>query len=343
MSLTLTSGEANRIRDLVRDSERIVITTHQSPDGDAMGSSLALQHYLHMVGIKSHVVVPDHIPSFLQWLPGADKVIVFSEHKEKAKKAIALADLIFSLDYNQLYRTGKEMEEVLEKSKASFILVDHHHDPGDFAGIVYSDTRSCSTAQMVFKMIEALGDRDKIDIPTAECIYCGLVTDSGSFRFPSVTPETHHIAADLIARGMDHARIHREIYDNNILDRIRLVGYALSEKLEVIKECSVAIIALTGEELQRFNYRPGDTEGLVNQALSVQGVKLAAFFREGNNEIKVSFRSTGLFDVNRYARKSWKGGGHSNAAGGNSNESLGEALSRFKQEVHTLCAEINQS
>lgn len=235
------------------------------------------------------------------------------------------------------------MASTLGKASAPFILIDHHEQPGDFPKVTYSDTASCSTAQMIYRFVHACGWGDLINNASAEGIYCGIMTDSGSFRFPAVTEETHAIAGALIARGLDHARIHREVYDTNLLDRVRLVGYALNEKLVVMEEAATAYISLTAEELQRFNYRPGDTEGLVNQALSIKGIQLAAFFREGNNEIKVSFRSKGHFDVNKFARGAWNGGGHKNAAGGHTQESITAAIERFESEVRARKNEIAQS
>jgi bifunctional oligoribonuclease and PAP phosphatase NrnA len=209
-------------------------------------------------------------------------------------------------------------------------MIDHHHQPETFPAVLFSDTTMCSTAQMIYMFIESMGDVEVIDENIGACLYCGIMTDTGSFRFPSVTPKTHEIAADLIRKGVDHAQIHRNVYDTNLLDRLRLVGYALSEKLMVFETYHTAIISLTKEELTRFNYRPGDTEGLVNQALSIKGVNFAVFVREGNNEVKLSFRSQGKFDVNSFARAHFNGGGHFNAAGGMSVESIDVVLQKLK-------------
>ena len=333
MSKWLSEEEVRTAKALLSGCSRVVITTHKSPDGDAIGSSLGLYHVLRAAGISARVVVPDDVPEFLQWMEGFADVLIFSEMKEEAAREIAAADLIFSLDYNHLYRTGESVEKELRASKASFILIDHHQQPEAFAQVTYSDTKACSTAEMIYRFAQQMDLTECITPAAAECIYCGIMTDSGSFRFPNVSPDTHHIAASLIERGLDHARVHREVYDTNLHDRLRLTGYALNEKLEVIPECATALIALTQEELKRFNYRPGDTEGLVNQALSIRGIKLAAFFREGSNEIKVSFRSKGTFDVNQFARGSWNGGGHMNAAGGSTQETMDEALDRFRKEA----------
>ncbi|MDZ4823086.1 MAG: bifunctional oligoribonuclease/PAP phosphatase NrnA [Flavobacteriales bacterium] len=342
MSLSLNAGQVAKAKQLISEAKSIVITTHKSPDGDAIGSSLALYLVLKSMGKKTTVIVPDDIPEYLQWMKGCDEIVVHFHHKEKAEAIVADADLIFMLDHNHLSRTG-DMENGLRNAKADFILVDHHQQPEQFAKVIYSDTASCSTCEMLYKFIVWLGEKERIDPYTGECLYCGIMTDSGSFRFPAVTAETHLIAANLIERGVDHAQIHREIFDTNPKDRLKLMGYALNEKLEVMEDCATAIISLTQDELKRFNYRPGDTEGLANQALSVKGIKLAAFFREGNNEIKISFRSKSSFDVNQLAREGWKGGGHVNAAGGSSTDTLENTLNTFRQQARSLSSSIINS
>lgn len=343
MSKWLSEEDVRLASSLVQNASSIVITTHKSPDGDAIGSSLGLAHILRSTGKRVTVVVPDHVPEFLHWMSGFHDVLVFDKQTDSATAAISSAELIFSLDYNHLSRTGSVVEAALRGTEAPFILIDHHQQPETFARVIYSDTSACSTAEMVYRFANQLGLKEHIHLDAAECIYCGIMTDSGSFRFPNVSPETHHIVADLMVLGLDHARVHREVYDTNLQDRLRLIGYALNEKLEVLPECATAFISLTRDELTRFNYRPGDTEGLVNQALSIRGIKLAAFFREGANEVKVSFRSKGRFDVNRFARQSWNGGGHLNAAGGSTQESVDAAVRRFRLEVQTIHNEIAES
>lgn len=296
-----------------------------------MGSSLALQHYLKGRGHAATVLLPDGFAAYLDWMPGTDRIVYFDKHRDAAAKALAGADLIFCLDYNVLSRTGNEMAAVMQAlvGEAKFILIDHHQHPDHFPDVLISDTSSCSTAQLVYAFAVGLSGKDAVTADMGACIYCGIMTDSGSFRFPSVTAETHEIAAHLIALGVDHAEIHRKVYDTNFLDRLRLVGYALSEKLVVLPEFHAAYIVLSQDELQRYNYRPGDTEGLVNQALSIEGVNMAAFIREGNNEVKLSLRSQGQFKVNEFAAKYFNGGGHINAAGGAVQEPLETVVNRF--------------
>lgn len=343
MKVTLSQQHLDDCRRMIAEARSIVITSHKSPDGDAIGSALAMHHFLKNMGQNVITILPDEVPDFLQWLPGYEEIIFFNQQKERAGTIIRDADLIFSLDYNQLSRVGEDMEKALIDAKGEFIMIDHHQLPGSYPKVTFSDTSACSTCEMVHSFIVQLGYKTFIDVNAGTCIYTGIMTDSGSFRFHTVSQGTHYIAGELIALGVDHAEIHRNVYDTNLMDKLRLIGYALSEKLVVLHDCSTAFISLSKEELERFNYKPGDTEGLVNQALSIKGVKLAAFFREGNNEVKCSFRSKGSFDVNAFSRKYWNGGGHMNAAGGASIASLDDILHKFRALAHELKNEINPS
>lgn len=343
MSFVFNSENILKSGRLIAGAKSIVITTHKSPDGDAIGSLLSMLLMMDELGIKATAIVPDMPPAFLRWMTGSDRILIFDQHTNEALNCIQQSDLIFALDYNALHRTGVEMEKALSESKAQFIMIDHHQQPQDLPGVIFSDVASCSTCQLIYEFFIASGWKDRIHSKIAECVYCGIMTDSGSFRFPAVTPETHRIVADLIENGLDHARVHRAVYDTNSVDRLRLIGYALSEKLEVMPECATALISLSLEELERFNHQPGDTESLVNQALSIEGVMLAAFFREQNKEVKISFRSKGHFDVNTFARQNWNGGGHRNAAGGSAKESLREAVQRFKTEITGIADQIKNA
>ncbi len=343
MSSKLTATQINHSRELIDQSKNIVITSHKNPDGDAVGSALALYLFLKSQGKNVTAILPDGAPEFLQWLPDYNEIIIFDQDTEKANDAISKADLIFSLDYNHLGRVGVNMQNALIKATANFILIDHHQQPGDFAKVTYSDTSACSTCEMIYHFIAESYGKSVIDIPISTCIYCGIMTDSGSFRFPSVSQSTHNIVGELIALGLDHALVHREVYDTNLLDRLKLVGYALSEKLEVITDCDAAIIWLTMEELKLFNHRQGDTESLVNQALSIKGIKLAVFVRESSNEIKLSFRSKGNYDVNLFAKTHWQGGGHINASGGASYTDMPTTLAKLKHLIHDNRSQITAS
>ena len=343
MSRTLTPEQIDHAQRLILNAENIVVTTHKSPDGDAIGSAMAMHHFLQSIGKKPTTILPDAAPDFLHWVSDYGTCIIADENVQNAADTIAKADLIFSLDYNQLHRTGELVSALLEGSNAPFILIDHHQQPGEFPAVTYSDTKACSTCEMVFRFIEQCGWKGHLNINIAACIYLGIMTDSGSFRFHNVSHDTHRIAGELIEMGLDHAEIHRNVYDTNLMDKLKLIGYALSEKLVVMPEHATAFISLTSEELKRYNYRQGDTEGLVNQALSIRGIKLAAFFRQGNNEIKTSFRSKGNFDVNQFSRSHWQGGGHVNAAGGISFDSMESTLEKFRQLTENYSNEINLS
>jgi phosphoesterase RecJ-like protein len=322
----------DKANELVNSSESVLIVCHRSPDGDAIGSSLALWQYLKKRGANARVLVPDGFPKFLQWMPGSDQIVTHESEPEQAEQMVNEADLIFTLDFNDLSRVGK-MSDLLRSHTGSFVMIDHHREPSDYADVTMSDATVSSTCEMIFSFIEDSGHADLIDTDIAQCLYCGIVTDTGSFRFSSVTSETHRMAAFLIDRGLDHEMVHRQVYDSNLLDRMRLVGYALSEKLVQLDDAKVAYIALSKDELASYNYRPGDTEGLVNQALSLVGVNMAAFIREGNNQVKLSLRSKGKFDVNEFARAHFNGGGHKNAAGGASSDSLEETTNRFIEAI----------
>jgi len=320
------------IEEILKKSKKIVITTHQSPDGDAIGSSLALFGYLVKKGFDVSVVVPDSFPQFLKWMEGADDIYVYDYEENVVKGLISEADLIFSLDYNDLTRVGG-VGYLIEQSTAYKAMIDHHLHPADFADWMCSDTSSCSTAQLIYNFIEDFNDLDLIDDQIAEGIYCGIMTDSGSFRFPSVQAKTHLIAADLINRGLNHSRIHELVHDVNTLPKLHLLGFALNEKLRVLPNLPVAVIAISCEELSRFNYKKGDTEGLVNYALSLEGVQMAAFIKEDDNKVKMSFRSKGDIAVNEFSSQNFSGGGHKNAAGGVSFASFEETVTLFESKI----------
>lgn len=320
------------IEEILKNSKKIVITTHQSPDGDAIGSSLALFGYLVKKGFDVSVVVPDSFPKFLKWMKGAENVHIYDHDENVVKGLISEADLIFSLDYNDLKRVGG-VGDLIEKSTAYKAMIDHHLHPADFADWMCSDTSSCSTAQLIYNFIEDFNDLDLIDDQIAEGIYCGIMTDSGSFRFPSVQAKTHLIAADLINRGLNHSRIHELVHDVNTLPKLHLLGFALNEKLRVLPNVPVAVIAISQEELKRFNYKKGDTEGLVNYALSLEGIEMAAFIKGDDDKVKMSFRSKGDIAVNEFSSQNFSGGGHKNAAGGISFTSFEETVELFESKI----------
>lgn len=311
-------------------ARNIVIVPHKGPDGDAMGASLALWHFLKDKGHSPQVISPNSAPDFLKWLPGHDQVIIYENHPEKCDRLINAADLVFTLDFNELVRSGPMHDPLLE-SGAVFIMIDHHQEPSDYADHTYSDAHMSSTCEMVYHFLEKLRALKHISPQIATCLYTGIMTDTGSFRFSATSSLTHRVVADLIDRGAENWKIHNKVFDTNSENRLQLLGTALNN-LKVIPEFKTAYISLSQEELDRHDFKKGDTEGFVNYGLSLKGICFAAIFIENRQEeiIKISFRSKGTFSVNAFARAHFQGGGHVNAAGGKSTDSLEESLRYFK-------------
>jgi bifunctional oligoribonuclease and PAP phosphatase NrnA len=322
--------EIKEIKALLSTPKNVVIVPHRNPDGDAIGASLAMYHYLINKGHKATVVSPNDYPSFLKWLPGSEDVFKFDMQNRQSKSCIEEASIIFLLDFNALHRVGSDMQNTLEDYKGTFIMIDHHQQPDDVATYLYSDVSICSTCQMVYHFFEKLEDVNSINADIANCLYTGIMTDTGSFRFPSTTSTTHRIIADLIEKGAENAKIHNNVYDTNSYGRLQLLGRALSN-LVVIDKLKTAYITLSQQELDEFKYEKGDTEGVVNYALSLDGVIFAAIFIEDVEQkiIKISLRSKGNFSVNKFSREHFDGGGHDNAAGGKSLVSMDETISNF--------------
>ncbi len=321
--------QSQKIKEFVDQAQSIVITSHKSPDGDSIGSSLGLYHVLKKWGKQVQVVHPDPAPEFLHWVPGQETIVDFETKAEQAVSILQTADLIFCLDYNEPSRVGDPMQEYLVASSANKVMIDHHLHPADFCQAVISETSACSTCELVYKWIEDIDRLNDLDETSGTCIYLGIMTDTGSFRFPSVSAFTHEIAADLIRRGVKHYLIHEAVYDTNTVDRIKLRGYALSEKLVCLNDIQVAYASLSAEELKKYNYQKGDTEGLVNQILGIQGIKMAVLFVEKEGKVKISFRAKGDYFVNELAKTHFDGGGHAYASGGISAESLEKTVGKF--------------
>ena len=323
-------SEIQEIKELLSIPKNVVLVPHKNPDGDAMGASLAMYHFLMLKGHLVTVVSPNDYPDFLKWLPNSKEVLKFDMQNRQSKKAIDEASIIFLLDFNALHRVGSDMENTLKEFEGEFIMIDHHQEPDAVAKYLFSDTSICSTCQMVYHFLEKLDAIDAIDAPIATSLYTGIMTDTGSFRFPSTTSTTHKIIADLIDKGANNALIHNNVYDTNSYGRLQLLGRALSN-LTVIEKLKTAYITLTQQELDDFNYQKGDTEGVVNYALSLEGIIFAVIFIEDVEQkiIKISFRSKGSFSVNKFARNHFNGGGHDNAAGGRSEISLDATISKF--------------
>jgi len=308
---------------------KVVITFHQKPDGDAMGSSLGLYHFLKQLGHTVTVISPTNWASFLSWMPGIKNLLDYEKQTEEANLAIAAADWIFCLDFNTLSRT-KKMEDKLAAAPGKRILIDHHQEPQvDKFTYGESDTSKSSTCEMVYDFIVNSGHGDKINEKVAECLYAGVMTDTGSFRFPATSANVHRMIANLKDKGLEHGHVHEELFDNYLENRFRFVGNVLLNRMEVFYEYNTALIAIPQADLIKYNIKTGDTEGLVNYPLSIKGIKLAAIIIDRGEERKSSFRSKGGFDVNTFARNYFNGGGHFNAAGGQNKESFDEVVAKF--------------
>lgn len=318
------------VSELLTQPRKIVITTHHKPDGDAMGSSLGLYNFLIQLGHHVQVITPTDYPQFLAWMPGNDQVIIFTEKEQESAALIAGASIIFCLDFNALGRINA-MGELVGKSPALKIMIDHHLEPEDFDDYRYWNTKACATAQLIYTFIaNELNQKALINSDVATCLYTGILTDSKSFSLPNTTPEVHRITADLMEAGAVNWNIYDQIFNNSSEDRLRFLGNCLSSRLEVLYEYNTALIYATKQDLEKYGVMTGDTEGIVNYALSISGIRLAAFIVERNEVVKLSLRSTGTFPANEICKKYFKGGGHRNAAGGISTNSLEEVLQQFK-------------
>lgn len=326
----------NALRTLLSEKRRVVIVTHYNPDADALGSALGLRHVLVADGHEVQVVLPNTPPPNLQWMPGYEGCIAFDRQKAESEHAIRACDVLFCLDFNKPDRVGG-LEQALRDARMH-VLIDHHRDPDPFAAITFSDITACATSQMLVDIFYALDRRDRMDADAATCLYAGIVMDSGSFRFSSTTPHTLEVAADLMRMGAVPERIIAAILDTNSADRMRLLGFALSERMTVHPELGMALITLSQQDLDRFNFRPGDTEGFVNQCLSINGIRLAAFIMERPDVVKLSLRSKGDLPVNEFLSAHFSGGGHANAAGGQSKEPMQAVVERFLREVPAFLA-----
>ena len=336
-------GKLEAFRALLSGSPKdIVITTHHKPDADALGSSLGMAGYLQILGHRVKVITPTDFPAFLDWMPGRNEVLQYDRNnttKAEASKLTADADLIFCLDFNTLSRIN-EYGAIVGASPAKKVLIDHHLEPSSFADISFSDTEAAATAELAYLLIDAMGERSLITGGIADCLYAGIMTDTGSFRHDSTTARIHRVIADLIELGADNGRVHRLIYDNSSLNRLRFLGFCLSEKLVVMPEHKTAYFAISKEELKRFHIQTGDTEGVVNYALALEGVVLGAIIIDRTEMVKMSFRSAADFDVNTFARRYFEGGGHYNAAGGKSTDTLEETVKRFEEAVRAHGGEL---
>jgi phosphoesterase RecJ-like protein len=335
--------EIQTVFEELRQGDRIVITMHQKPDPDAMGSSLALYHFLKACGHEVIVISPTNWADFLKWMPGVENVLDFEAQQPLAKEYLLNAKWVFCLDHNHFGRT-RHMESILFALNCNKVLIDHHREPDTasfYCGI--SDISKSSTAEMIYDFIILSGKKTLLNRDMAICLYAGVMSDTGSFRFSSTTPSVHCMVAELMGFGIDHPRIHTSILDNFQENRLRFIGHVLSHRLEVLYEYNTAIIAIPKSDILRYHIKTGDTEGLVNYPLSIQGIEMAALLIDRDEERKWSFRSKETFDCNTFARKYFRGGGHYNASGGRSTDSLEENVNQFKNALKEFNAlTINQ-
>ena len=319
----------DKVKALLAHPKRIAIISHNNPDGDAIGSSLGLYHFLWSIGHDVSVLMPSDYPKFLKWMPGNEVVIRFDGQHEAFKEALDSAEILFCLDFNTISRVN-DAEQALVSFDGIKIMIDHHPQPDDYADHLLSDVTACSTAELVMQFIHQLDHR----IPNkdcATCLYSGILTDSGSFRFPNTSAQTHRYVAELMDAGLDHSYVYDQIFNRTSEGRLRLLGHSINERLTVLNDHHTAYINLSIRDKQRFNFQKGDTEGTVNQPLSIDGVIFSVIFIEDTDKVKISFRSIGEFDVNQFARRHFNGGGHRNAAGGRSDLSLTETIKEFNR------------
>lgn len=332
LSKVITEELIRKTTDAFEKAERIAIVVHVAPDGDALGSALGMWHYCMTLQKEPVVIVPTAFPDFFAWMPGADKIVVHEQEREKAEQLLQEAQLILALDFNVTSRLANMAEAVLQ-APAKKILIDHHLNPGDFAQIVMSYPEISSTSELVFRLICRMGDYEKINLAAAECIYTGMMTDTGGFTYNSNKQEIYTIISELIKLGVDKDAIYRRVFNTYSEHRIRLMGFCLYKKMKLYPEYKAALIALTADELQEFNYRIGDTEGFVNIPLSIAGIDFSVFMREDSDKVKISLRSQGTFPANKFAADVFNGGGHLNASGGESYTSLSEAIAQFEEAL----------
>ena len=339
----MNSEEILILKQALSNKSNIVIVGHKNPDGDAIGSCLGLANFLKQLEHQVTVVMPNDFPEFLKWIPETQTIINYEQHRDNVKNCLSEANLIFTLDFNALNRTGDLAQELMT-TKADFILIDHHQEPDDYALVTYSDVGMSSTSEMVYHFIEFIGALNLLNKEIATQLYVGIMTDTGSFRFPATTAATHRVIAHLIEAGAPNSIIHQNVYDTNSPDRLKLLGVAL-KNMVMLPEYKTAYITMSQEELNNNNFKKGDTEGFVNYALSMKGVIFAMIFIENKKEkiIKISLRSKGSFSVNDFSRKYFNGGGHTNAAGGKSSKTLSKTVEEFISILHGYKKELNEA
>lgn len=322
----------HKAKDAITEAEKIAIVVHVGPDGDAMGASLGLWHYLMTLDKEPVVIVPTAFPDFYAWMPGAESVVVYEYTPQVAEEKLNGADLIFALDFNVLSRLG-DMSDLVLNAPAKKIMIDHHLHPGDFAKVIISYPEISSTSELIFRMICRLGDFSKINLASAECIYTGMMSDTGGFTYNSNNQEIYTIISELIKIGVDKDEIYRMVFNTYSEHRLRLMGYCLYHKMKVYPEYKAALITLSSKEMKEFNFQNGDSEGFVNIPLSISGVDFSVFMREDSKKIKISLRSQGTFPTNKFSADIFNGGGHLNASGGEIYTTMEEAVRKFEEAL----------
>ncbi len=321
-----------QLKDFVNKADNIVIIPHHSPDGDAIGASLALYGVLKQAGKNVNVISPNSFPEFLEWMHGAGEVINYEANKKKVNSLVGNADLLFFLDFNGLSRI-KSLQDVVKRYKGNKIMIDHHPAPDNIADIMISEPAASATCELMYDVISLAGWKSLLNRELAECIYAGIMTDTGSLSYNSSRPEIYHIIADLVGLGVDKDKVHKLVFHSNSFKRMKLLGHALGSKMYLLDNVPAAYIELSAEELIHYDFKPGDTEGFVNYPLWIEGISISALFMEHTDKIKVSFRSRGSFPVNKFSEKYFNGGGHVNAAGGEFYGTLEKAVEKFKTKL----------
>ena len=332
--MKLSEEQIGRLQQLLeRPGQHIVLLSHTNPDGDAIGSSLAWARLMERMGHTVSCIVPNKFPYFLDWMPGIGEVLIFKNDPEKSAEAVAKADLLFCMDFNAISRLEALSDLIAANTSARRVLIDHHLSPREPFEVNFSHPESSSTAFVVYSLIERMFGLEAITREMAECLYVGMMTDTGNFSFSFLTPELYRAVAVLAETGMDIPAIHNNVYNAYTADRARLFGYAINRKMELIHGGTVAYMSLTEQEMRRFRFQQGDSEGFVNYALSIKKIRMSAMFLAHHRFIRISLRSRGEVDVNLFARKYFEGGGHHNAAGGKSYVSMEETIEHFKRSV----------
>jgi phosphoesterase RecJ-like protein len=332
----------NKLKELLSQPRNIVILSHKNPDGDAIGSCTGLFHYLKSLNHRVHIIIPNDIPDFLHWIPGCEHITVFKNEKSKAKTYLHQTDVVFYLDFNSVSRIDKIYKEI-DQSKITGVMMDHHPNPEQFADIIFSDVTVSATAELVYRIISDIKRNDAWSVDIATGLYVGIMTDTGCFAYNSSNPETFIAVAKLLQTGIDKDGIYSKVYDTYSYERTRLLGHCLKNKLEYFPDLRTGFISITVGELDEYNFQIGDTEGFVNYPLTINNVVFSALFIEKKDKIKISFRSKGSFPVNEFSSNHFNGGGHLNAAGGESNDSLASVLNQFKMLLPTYKDELTKA